>query len=1026
MLRWNRTAVLIIALAACMLGVRAASAQDTTANEGGDLLIAGNGAAPGQFVELRDITFDAKGVLYALDGAKLDSKTRQIEGNLRIQKFSREGKLLGVIDLRDQATGETLGEKNDPQRLAVDPAGNVYVTQPVAGRVQQFSPDGKFVRSFDIPRAMAVAVTKEGRVAVVPSRREAIPRKGWTWLDGDRIILLPSPGRDQQIIPLGMTLENVLDLATDREGSFYVKAEPNAILKFSAEGKLLKTFGGNPTRRTEDGSEVLHTVAVDSKGNVYTMSWGNPGLVTRFDADGQTVTQRGGQFKWANPWSVHSSYVPLAVDPDDRLWAACTVRPSANDVHRAARPVTPAIIRTKADYLQPASSAVRVTPVRTLGFRASLACPLPERISHEPGKAVPMELIIAPANRNVSAVAARWRAFDAFKNEISAGNIDLSLVNGQEARAAFSFTPPRFGAYLVIAQMTAPQGSVGGVGAHIGVTPHYAGLPELTPDRSKGGWADVPRQLFTGLPNMRIHPGKDDKALEKTDAEIAAATEAGITFLVQLVDNMKNLTPEHVRRVAERYKGKVKYYEVCNEPNFTSNVEEYFKGHKMAFEIIRQADPQAKVMGPATVNIDLNWLRRLYELGFKDVSDIVSIHDYEGHESITPEHWAWKYGELRRIMAAGGDAAKPVWQTERAIAGVRGRNFQGLVQAIRCTLHRDLLETFGVPSEHNNHYYLNQAGYSSVPTYVWSSDGPHPAALTLRTRHVLTSAAGRKYAGTIDFGPTGNTFLMGVRYAGPDGSQAIALRNLGSRPVPVECAAKGMDAVEVIDAFGNAGKRPVRDGRLALSLEQLPVYVVLAAGQELAAPRLDFGRNVAPLAKWEYSANVEKGEHALLTNGIFETYHNANPNGDTNGAKIWTGELPASADGQIAPQTLEAAFDAPQTIDKVVIRGVRADNTFCALLEYDLDCFDGQAWKTIEQVRRPMPASEEARTADATHAIWMDDTNLFIHQFAPTSAQRIRIVVRRTTNGFVPDARPRPIPAKFMLREVEIYAAPAK
>ena len=63
---------------------------------------------------------------------------------------------------------------------------------------------------------------------------------------------------------------------------------------------------------------------------------------------------------------------------------------------------------------------------------------------------------------------------------------------------------------------------------------------------------------------------------------------------------------------------------------------------------------------------------------------------------------------------------------------------------------------------------------------------------------------------------------------------------------------------------------------------------------------------------------------------------------------------------------------------------------------------------------------------NATHAVWMDDTNLFIHEFAPTPAQRIRIVVRRTTNGFVPDARPRPIPAKFMLREVEIYAAPAK
>ena len=1025
MSRWNRMMVLVIGLAG-LFGAGVAMAQDTKSNEGGDLLIAGNGAGPGQFIELCDIAFDAKGMLYALDGARMDSKTREIEGNLRIQRFSREGKLLGAIDLRDGATGEALGEKNDPQRLAVDAGGNVYVTQPAAGRVQQFSGEGKFIRSFDVPRAMAIATRSDGRIAVVPSRREALPGKGWTWLDGDKVILLPTAVREQQVIPLGMAMENVLDLAIDRAGNFHVKAEPNAIYKFSPEGKLLKTFGGNPTRRTEDGSEVLHTVAVDSKGNVFTMTWGNPGMVTRFDADGQTVTQRGGQFKWANPWSTHSSYVPLAIDPDDRLWAACTTRPNPNDVHRASRPVTPAIIRTKPDYLDATSSAVRVTPVRTLGFRAALACGLANRISHEPGQAVPMELVIAPANRNVSAMTARWRAFDAHKNELASGSIDLSLVNGQEARATFSFAPPRFGAYMVVAQMASPQGALGGVGAHIGVTPRYPGMPELAEGQGSGGWTDAPRHLFTGLPNMRIHPGKDDKALEKTDAEIAAAEKAGLTYLVQLVDNMKNLTPEHVRRVAERYKGKVKHYEVCNEPNFTASVDDYFKGHKMAFEIIRQVDPQAKVMGPATVNIDLNWMRRLYELGLKDVTDIIAIHDYEGHESITPEHWAWKYGELRRIMAANGDAKKPIWQTERAIAGVRGNNFQGLVQAIRCTLHRDLLETFGIPSEHNNHYYLNQAGYSSVPTYVWSNDGPHPAALALRTRHALTSAAGRKYAGAIDFGPTGNTFLMGVRYAGPDGAQTVALRNLGTRAVAVEFGGKGMAAIETIDAFGNVEKRAARDGRVGLAIDQLPMYVILAAGQELAAPRLDFGQNIAPAARWEYSAKVEKGEHALLTNGIFETFHNANPNGDTNGAKIWTGELPAGEDGRTLPQTLEAAFDGPRMIDKVIVRGVRADNTFCALLEYDLECFDGQAWKMVEQIRRPMPVSEEAKTADATHAIWMDDTNLFIHSFAPTMVQRLRLVVRLTTNGFVPDARPRPIPAKFMLREVEIYAAPGR
>ncbi len=167
---------------------------------------------------------------------------------------------------------------------------------------------------------------------------------------------------------------------------------------------------------------------------------------------------------------------------------------------------------------------------------------------------------------------------------------------------------------------------------------------------------------------------------------------------------------------------------------------------------------------------------------------------------------------MRQIMAAHGDGSKPIWQTERAISGVRGFDFQGLVQAIRCTLHRDLLQTLDVPPEHNFHYYLNQGGYSSVPSYLWSANGPQPAALALRTRHGLTGAMGRSYAGALDFGPTGNTLLMGLRYTGKDG-QTLILRNLGSRPIPLDFGVKGFNTVELADAWGNCKPCRLKVGR---------------------------------------------------------------------------------------------------------------------------------------------------------------------------------------------------------------------
>lgn len=1027
--------------------------QDLTANEGTDLAIGGPGSGPGQFLELRAIAFDTVGELYALDGVHQDPKTRQFDGNLRIQKFSRAGKLLASIDLR--AAFDAIGHwrleiASGPQRLAVASSGDVYVTFPDTGRVCRFGPDGRLAGVYEVPHALAIAVWHGAggagpeRIAVVGSHREALPGQGWIWM-GDRIALLdpaaPAPANSKSLdgvagfgtskeiatIPLGRPLPDVQDLATDRAGSFYVKAEPNVIGQFAPDGRFLKAFGGNPTRRTEDGSELLYTVAVDSKGNVYSFTWGNPGHVTRFEAASQEVAQRDGQFKWADPWT---GTLAFAIDAEDGLWVAVTGHHPPAEVRSKGQRAIPMILRTRADYFDAPPGSVHRVPIQAVGFRPALTCRLPYNVSYEPGRPVPMQYMVSAANRSIHAATVTWRAFDAQKSELASGRFDLALQDGAPVVSDFSFTPPAFGAYLVIAAADSPAGPLEAVGAHVGVAPQYSGMQTLGEGQDKGGWIDPPRQLWTGLPEVRIHPGKDEQALRTTDAEVAVAEQAGVTFVVQLVDNMKSLTPEYVRLVATRYKGRVRYYEVCNEPNFSCGPDEYFRGHEMAYQIIKQLDPQAHVMGPATVNMNLPWLERLYDLGFKNISDAISIHDYEGHESITPEHWRWKMSQVRRIMAAHGDAAKPVWQTERAIAGVRGRDFQGLVQAIRCTLHVDLLETLGIAPNHNFHYYLNQGGYAQVPSYLWSANGPHPGALALRTRQGLTAALGRTYRSMLDFGPAGNSLLLGLRYAGPNGGQTIVIRNLGSRAIPVDFIANGDGPFEVSDAWGNRRSLTAVGGRLRLAVEQLPAYILLAPSQALDAPALDLGINVAPQAKWQYTARVEKGEFGLLTNGVLETYHDADPDGDTDGRQIWTGELPIGASGKVIPQTLTAMFDSPRIIDRIVIHGVRADNTFCALLDYDLEYTpDGASWKPIEHVRRPMPASEAVRSADADHAIWMDDTNFFLHAFAPREARGIRLRVLNVTHGFVPDDRAtawgNTIPQKLMLREIEIYSPPA-
>jgi sugar lactone lactonase YvrE len=61
-----------------------------------------------------------------------------------------------------------------------------------------------------------------------------------------------------------------------------MQANLNRLYKYDSDGQLLRSVGSGTNDRTEDGSELLHTIAVDSTGSVYTMTWGNPGKIMRF------------------------------------------------------------------------------------------------------------------------------------------------------------------------------------------------------------------------------------------------------------------------------------------------------------------------------------------------------------------------------------------------------------------------------------------------------------------------------------------------------------------------------------------------------------------------------------------------------------------------------------------------------------------------------------------------------------------------------------------------------------------------
>lgn len=879
--------------------------------ESSDLEIGGPGAEPGRFLELRHMAFGPGNRLYVLEGRRLGGNDKTPVGNCRVQIFENDGRWVDSFSVFDPA----LGEKNDPKRLVVDPHGRVLVSEPE--RVAQYACTSEsgtnrwsLTRTYAVPDAFALTLWRingQLRVAALGSRYE---RNRWVGLT-NLYHLNPEAGGIEAPMPLSDPVAGAVDLTSDRQGNLYVLGEVNQLHKFDPTGRLLAVTGAGTWRRVQDGSELRHSVALDPQGRVYVQAFGN---IVTFDPDFQTVTTKPGQFYWYDNWSPHDAYTALAFDENGRFWVAVT-----GNVARGVRHhFRPAVIRVKADFFK------GLTPMSTLtlGFDPAVTVDVSNHVTTALAP-ITCELVVKKAFRKVKEVRAEYRVYDLGKTKVGHGSLALQLEDGVEARQRFPFTPPCWGWYTIECALSTPDGHwLKTVGAHVGFTPPFSGMPDLGTNASPGGAEDPVRQAFCGLRLVRTHTRQKPEHIERL---IQLTRQYGQTLLVQF-ESKSDCTPEKVREAVTRFKGRVQFWEIVNEPNFSMKPEEYAALLKQVYPLIKELDPQAQVLGPAVCGIQLGWHEALFQAGAGPSLDAISIHDYEGNESIDPGHWRWKVGALRALLDRYGLGGKELWQTERAIGGVRAQNFQGGVQAVRVTLHRDLWETLGIPN----------LGVSAGPTLA------------------------------------------------------------------------------VSDSFGNRRDLPVRDGTVSLNVPPLPLYLRLPPGQDILPPQLNYGPNLAVGSTFTYSGAATNSP-ASLTNGVLEVTHPGNPWG-----RFWRGDL-------ATPQHVDITLPSKREVNRVVVFSMRADNPHCYLADFDLQYHDGKEWVTLREVRTPLPSSSLVNTTDCRANTWYLDQNFALVEFTPVVTDRLRVLARRSTFGFQPDATAVQATGwqagapSLHLREIEIY-----
>ena len=135
-----------------------------------------------------------------------------------------------------------------------------------------------------------------------------------------------------------------------------------------------------------------------------------------------------------------------------------------------------------------------------------------------------------------------------------------------------------------------------------------------------------------------------------------------------------------VRAVAIRYKGRIHYYEIWNEPNlkgfFTGTPQELVTLTAEARKILKEVDAANLVVSPsATMAQGVAWLDQFLAAGGGKYVDVIGYHFYVAPDA--PEAMVPLIKRVRDVMLKHRVASLPLWDTE---SGWMIENHKGVVK----------------------------------------------------------------------------------------------------------------------------------------------------------------------------------------------------------------------------------------------------------------------------------------------------------------------------------------------------------
>ena len=171
----------------------------------------------------------------------------------------------------------------------------------------------------------------------------------------------------------------------------------------------------------------------------------------------------------------------------------------------------------------------------------------------------------------------------------------------------------------------------------------------------------------------RIEPAKGKFDWTFYDQVVAVAKQNGITIYGELgywSGWTKPYTPEGIddycrfaAAVVDHYRNDIHHWEIWNEPNiffWQGPREMYAQLLKQASAAIKQANPEAQVLGCSTAGIDRDFIKQTMKLGAP--FDILTIHPYRGH--LDDQAFIDDLTKTAELVKQPDGGKRPVWITE--------------------------------------------------------------------------------------------------------------------------------------------------------------------------------------------------------------------------------------------------------------------------------------------------------------------------------------------------------------------------